>query len=425
MLLTSPFINRPILQNMITGKKKSSQPTETRGFKKVIGWLHLWLGLISGTIMFIVCITGCIWVFQEEITALTEPWNNITPENKPLLLPSQVNQITVQQFPGKEIHGFNYYEGKTICVHISHEKEYNYNLFLHPYSGKVLHIADYKKDSFDFFRFVLNGHRFLWLPWKIGRPIVNYATLTFVVLLITGIILWWPKNKSAAKQRFSFKWKDTTKWKRKNYDLHNILGFYAMIFLLLIALTGMQWGLKWFNHSLHWIASGGETKHDRVELFSDTLHIPANVTVTTNLDKAWLKVWAEIPDPLNVYMDYPHHDEAGGTIAFFVTPKKFGGFQYEQYNFDQYSGEEVPSKKSLKYKDAKAADIMERMYYGIHVGEILGLPGKCIAFLASLTGASLPVTGVYIWLGRRKKDKPEKNTASKIFPEKILLLPLK
>jgi len=403
---------------MNTVKKSTLNTAETRGFKKAIGWLHLWLGLISGSIMFIVCITGCIWVFQEEITDLTQPWNNIAIEAKPILLPSQINAAATKQFPGKEIHGFYYQEGKSICVYISHEEEYDYYLYINPYTGKVLHIDDHKANSFDFFRFILNGHRFLWLPWKIGRPIVNYATLTFVVLLITGIILWWPKNKSAAKQRFSFKWKDTTKWKRKNYDLHNILGFYAMIFLLLIALTGMQWGLKWFNQSLYWIGSGGESKNERTELFSDTLHIPSNLSVTNNLDKAWIKVLSDIPDPFNVFMDYPHADEAGSTIGFFVTPKKLGHFQYEQYNFDQYSLKEVSVSKSSKYKNAKAVDIMERLYYVLHVGEILGFPGKCIAFLASLTGASLPVTGVYIWWGRRKKEKKEKKRNIKSSSEK-------
>ncbi|WP_299249419.1 PepSY-associated TM helix domain-containing protein [uncultured Cytophaga sp.] len=399
---------------MKTDKHSTPKNVQTRSFKKAIGWLHLWLGLISGSIMFIVCITGCIWVFQEEITNLLQPWNNVASENKSFLLPSQVNAITAKEFPKKEIHGFNYQDGKALHVHISHEDEYNYSLYLNPYSGAIVQTVKHEKDEFDFFRFILNGHRFLWLPWKVGRQIINYATLTFVLLLVSGIILWWPKNKSAAKQRFSFKWKDTTKWKRKNYDLHNILGFYAMIFLLLIALTGMQWGLKWFNHSLYFMASGGETKTERMHPHSDSLRIPSNFILSNSLDKAWAKVIAEHPAPLNIYMDYPHEDELGSTIGFFVTPKKIGGFQYDLYDFDQFSLKNVSIKKSDKYIDAKVVDIMERMYYGIHVGEILGFPGKCIAFIASLTGATLPITGVYIWWGRRKKEKKGKSKEAKI-----------
>jgi uncharacterized iron-regulated membrane protein len=47
------------------------------------------------------------------------------------------------------------------------------------------------------------------------------------------------------------------------------------------------------------------------------------------------------------------------------------------------------------------------MNYDIHVGAVLGLPGKIIAFCASLIAASLPITGFYIWWGRRKKKKAE------------------
>jgi uncharacterized iron-regulated membrane protein len=51
---------------------------------------------------------------------------------------------------------------------------------------------------------------------------------------------------------------------------------------------------------------------------------------------------------------------------------------------------------------------MNNMNYDVHVGQILGLPGKTIAFLASLICASLPITGFIIWLGKRKKSKSKK-----------------
>jgi uncharacterized iron-regulated membrane protein len=43
------------------------------------------------------------------------------------------------------------------------------------------------------------------------------------------------------------------------------------------------------------------------------------------------------------------------------------------------------------------------MNYDIHIGAVLGYPGRIVAFLAALIAASLPITGLLIWLGRRKK----------------------
>ncbi|GAE83536.1 hypothetical protein JCM10512_1818 [Bacteroides reticulotermitis JCM 10512] len=49
------------------------------------------------------------------------------------------------------------------------------------------------------------------------------------------------------------------------------------------------------------------------------------------------------------------------------------------------------------------------MNYEIHVGSILGTPGRVLAFLAALFGASLPVTGAYIFIKRTRKKKKKKS----------------
>jgi uncharacterized iron-regulated membrane protein len=375
-------------------------------FKKIAGWLHLWLGLISGTIMLVVCLTGCIWVFNEEINGLFQPWKKVEKQERPYLKPSEIAAHIQTKIPEDNIRSVSYKNGETARVWLYEKDKYSIRLNINPYTGEILHKIDFLKKDFDFFSFILRGHRFLWFPWKIGRPIVNYATLTFVVILTTGLILWWPKNKSAAKQRFWFKWKDTTQWKRKNYDIHNIAGFYAMIFLLIIALTGITWGLSWFNKSVYWAVSGGQEKPKWEVSKSDTLNIDkAEYTLSERIDQVWAKVVSKHPYEEEISIYWPEQDDPAASIGAYVYPKAFDGFQYDSYNFDQYTLAPIPRSYFGEYKNANAAEKLERMYYGIHVGSILGLPGKILAFLASFLGATLPVTGVYIWWGRRKKNK--------------------
>jgi uncharacterized iron-regulated membrane protein len=69
---------------------------------------------------------------------------------------------------------------------------------------------------------------------------------------------------------------------------------------------------------------------------------------------------------------------------------------------DQYSGEILAKKL---WDDKNAGEILQEANYNIHVGAILGFPGKLLAFFASLVSASLPVTGFMIWWGRKKKKK--------------------
>jgi uncharacterized iron-regulated membrane protein len=57
-------------------------------FRKVVEWLHLWLGLASGIVVFVVCFTAAIWVFRDEILHLTRPFQFIETQDRPFLPPS-------------------------------------------------------------------------------------------------------------------------------------------------------------------------------------------------------------------------------------------------------------------------------------------------------------------------------------------------
>ena len=111
-------------------------------------------------------------------------------------------------------------------------------VYLNPFSGEVLKVKDAQAG---FFPFILDGHFYLWLPHEIGQPVVATATLVFLVMLISGLFLWWPKNKKATKQRFSIRW--NARWRRKNYDLHNVLGFYATWIAIILAADRIGVGL--------------------------------------------------------------------------------------------------------------------------------------------------------------------------------------
>ena len=76
--------------------------------KKVIGKIHLWLGLSSGLIVFIIAITGCIYAFQAEIQDATQPYRFVEAQNKPVLPPSQLKAIAEKELPGKKIHAVLY-----------------------------------------------------------------------------------------------------------------------------------------------------------------------------------------------------------------------------------------------------------------------------------------------------------------------------
>lgn len=380
-------------------------------FKKWVSTLHLWLGLISGIIVIVISITGCILAFEQEIKSFTQSYRyaDVVP-GKEILAPSVLSTLAEKELPGKRANGVLYNsKGRTAEVGFyNFDPEYYYVVFIDPYTGKVAKV--WNEDG-DFFHFILHGHYYLWLPEAVGQPVVASATLIFLFMMISGLILWWPKNKSAAKQRFTIKW--NAKWRRKNYDLHNVLGFYIVSIGLVFAITGLVWGFEWFAQSFYTV-TGGKGSDDYYNPPSDTTIVSNVYAPKAAVDVAWRKLSAEYPayKEINISIPLLPSESIYSYVNF-----RTGTYYKVDYNyFDQYSLKKIDATGpfSGKYNEANIGQLLRRMNYDIHTGAILGLPGKILAFFASLICASLPVTGFLIWWGRRKKEKKEIRKATKI-----------
>lgn len=374
--------------------------------RKLIGKIHLWLGMISGIIVFILGITGCIYAFVEEIKPMVYG-------DKYFVAPSQNARLPLSRLlktardtygvnkPVSAIEIFNsterslrfraYKESSDPGIWYWNRKEYYESVFISPYSGKILAVEN---SEFEFFRIVLFLHWSLLLSNEIGQPIVGIATIIFVISLVTGLILWKPKNKKAARQRYWFRWKSTTKWRRRNYDFHNIMGFYSMAFTLIIALTGLVWAFSWFDDSVQWLANAGETHLRSEPVSSDTSHHKSNLPI----DMIFSRVSLKHPQAEAYYVYFPGSKQ--GVINVVIQNQEVYNNVTEQY--DQYTGKLL---KTHYFTDQSRGEKLRDLNYDLHTGGILGLPGKILAFFASLIAASLPVSGFLIWWGRRKKSR--------------------
>ncbi|RZJ51964.1 MAG: PepSY domain-containing protein, partial [Flavobacterium sp.] len=442
---------------MFSSSKPNKKKSKKSLFKRIMAWLHLWLGLASGIIVVIVSLTGCIYVFENEIKDFTEDWRFVKPQEKAFLLPSQLVTIADKAMKGKHATSVTFGEKDDAAIvgyftkgkegkdkNREGKKEFNKDkkqsevaknsnekregksrekgkgkeekskkrrggiftsVYMNPYTGEVLNIKSVSRsDSPDFFRFILNGHRALWLPYDIGRPIVGVAVLIFVFLLISGIVLWWPTKWIKSIRDKSFKIKLSATFKRLNYDLHNVLGFYSMIFLLFISMTGLVWSFGWWSKSLYWVTSGGQQLTDNRESpKSDTTNVA--VFKVTTVDRLLKNISKENPQAAGIMVTIP--EKPSDAIGAFVYKKKNTFYNMDRYSFDQQTLKEITIKSpfSGKYVEANIPDKIRRMNYDIHVGSVLGLTGKFIAFFASLISASLPITGFIIWWGKQKFGK--------------------
>lgn len=365
-------------------------------FKKIIGFIHLWLGLVSGLLVLFLGLTGCMLVFQREIETVTNPFQYIKERSGTDMLPSALKTIAEKQLPGKHPHSILYQEGKAAQA-IFYGDDYYDIVYIHPYTGAVQKVKNMNRD---FFRIVIGGHYNLWLPVSIGQPIIASATLVFLFMMISGIVLWWPKNKAARKQRFKIKL--NARWRRKNYDLHNVLGFYMSWIAIFIAISGLVMGFQWFAKSFYYATSGGKPMTPYYESVSK--RAKQSDSTFSAADAVYAKMRAFYPDrSTSIEIHFPVSDTSAIEGAANPDPGTYWRADYRY--FDQYSLKEIDVTHPYgRFAGAKTADKIVRMNYDVHVGSIGGLPTKILAFCASLVAASLPVTGFLIWWGRRKKS---------------------
>lgn len=80
-------------------------------------------------------------------------------------------------------------------------------------------------------------------------------------------------------------------------------------------------------------------------------------------------------------------------------------YTYEYLYFDRYTGGQLSG--TFEYgipEESSTCHIINEMTYDLHFGSILGFPGRILMCLASFIAASLPVSGFFVWWGKRKKS---------------------
>jgi uncharacterized iron-regulated membrane protein len=186
-----------------------------------------------------------------------------------------------------------------------------------------------------------------------------------------------------------------------NYDLHNVLGFYVWLIALTLAATGLVWGFQWFADGVY-AAAGGEKKLLYSEPLSDTTVI-ARAGIPA-VDKVFELMKIEYPAAKSLEVHIPENEAS--VISVNANPDNGTNWKLDYRYYDQHTLRELSVDHIYgRFSDATGADKLLRMNYDIHTGAIWGLTGKSLMFFAGLICASLPVTGVYIWWGRRKKEK--------------------
>jgi uncharacterized iron-regulated membrane protein len=397
--------------------------------------IHLYLSLAAGIIIAIVCFTGATLVFEKEMMQSIYPERYEVAGNGPRVALNQLVATVQQANPKAKVGGVKVYgdPARTVEVSFTEEQEGPKNreghpgkeaqgggpekgglpsagkpgeakpkgggegakpsvAFMDPYTGKLIATSDQKSP---FFRNMFELHRWL-LVKEPGKLIVGLSTTFFLFIILTGLILWWPKTRKVLKQRLTLK--GDGGWKRLNHDLHLVVGFYTGIFLFIFAFTGLAWSFEWFNNGIYTLTNSEK------EPPKPPLSMVPTGGVPISFDRAYAVAQEKVPGAEFYNLNKPKEDSAAFTVqvmpADAVHDRATG-----QLFLDQYSGQLLGT---LMFEEKNLGQRVRGTFYPVHTGSIGGLPGKVLAFICCVAGVTFPITGLILWLNRLKKDRKKK-----------------
>ncbi len=395
--------------------------------KKIFRKIHLWLSVPFGLIITLVCFSGAMLVFENEVNEWfrRDLYYVETVKESPLPMDKLLEKVATTLPDSVSVTGVSISSDPGRAYQVSLSKPRRASLYVDQYTGEVKG----KSERSGFFMFMFRMHRWLLdsmnpgnegIFW--GKMIVGVSTLLLVFVLISGIVIWWLRTRKALKN--SLKITATKGWRRFWYDLHVAGGMYALIFLLAMALTGLTWSFPWYRTAFYKVfgvevqqraAQGHEQKSDAQK--RDTKLVahrekkregnevqkgersgrPENNHSDMYSVTSPFVYWQEIYDKLRRQNpEYKQISISSGTAS--VSFNRFGNQRAsDRYSFNTDNGEFTET--SLYQHQDKSGKI-RGWIYSVHVGNWGGMFTRILTFIAALLGTALPLTGYYLWIKR-------------------------
>ncbi|WP_440874167.1 PepSY-associated TM helix domain-containing protein [Thalassotalea sp. PLHSN55] len=366
-------------------------------FRKILFWAHLIAGCSAAIFIFLMSVTGVALTYERQIIQSAERADYARPASsvQTALTHTQLAQKFSTLVDKKPVNiVITKGDGAPVLV-----KQGRKTLaYLNPYTGVEMDMPGQETKAF--MKKLRAFHRWLTLDGSFsqtGRTINGIANITFVILALSGLYLWLPNrfNKRAFKKQLKLSKSHNNKQAR-NYQWHNVFGFYMAPILIVLAVTAVFFSYKWPGELLKQYATTPE------QSLGQPVKLQSQVKVKST-DQHLSMLQQRFPLWQTMSYQYPVADTRtqiftldmgnGGEPhkRFSVSVDKITSAIVEQQDFEQLSS----YRKIRSY------------IRFLHTGEVFGLVGQTVAGLASLLACLLVYTGVMLswrrWVNSRKR----------------------
>ena len=346
--------------------------------------LHLWIGVFTGLYIVVVCTTGAALVFRIDMQRALHP-DLFTPKaSGPPAHPADIMDSVKRAFPDDRVSGVDApTTGRPTYLAYSSQGTRFRTLLLDPVSGELLG----ELNDTSFVRTLQDLHFDLFAGRR-GRVINGIGALGLLTMCVTGIVIWWPGRTAWLRSvRVDF----SRSWRRVNWELHNAIGFWAVLLIAMWAVTGVYFA---FPAAFRAVVNGlSPITMARTPQSGPDGHAPA-------------PTWRALVDAAR------RHAPAGSHVARIVlpstptapvlvmfsdvSPTPLGAMLTSVY-LDQYTGAVLTSPSPVA---ASLGDTIMAWVTPLHVGNFAGNGVRMLWMLLGLAPALLFVTGFAMWWTR-------------------------
>ena len=352
--------------------------------------VHSFTGVITGLLLFVLCWSGTFAVFDHELDWLTTPEARVQPDGDSAGWDAWMRTAT-RAYPQGRVVGMQApaHDSDAVVALIQRPDQPRRLVYINPYTGELRGTAS----AFNIHRFFRNFHRSFFFPTQWGTYLVALLAVTLLLSLIAGLMFyrrWWTRFFSIAT------WRRPAVWS----ELHKLAGLWSVWFVLIIAATGIWYGVERFRldfgDGIFAYAGNGDLALNPIprpgsDPAPPLLSLPELISAA-NRERPDLNIRTIVPAPGLLYLegqaghilvrDRANHlylDARGGTVLY------------------SQSANDLP----LYWRWSETAD-------PLHFGDFAGLASKTVWFVFGLLLCGLILTGTWIHarrLGRSARSR--------------------
>jgi uncharacterized iron-regulated membrane protein len=383
-------------------------------FRRVLFWMHLVAGVVAGTVILVMCVTGTLLTFQQSVLRFIErDQRYVSPQPAAARLDldallAQVRLAVPAAVPTTVTLDSDPRAAASVAIGTQG------TLFVDPYTGRVLGTGSARARGF--YRSVTNWHRWLAVEGEgraIARAVTGACNTAFLVLAVTGLYLWMPRQWSRRHVAPVIWFRRGLRGKARDFNWHNTVGLWSAPILIVLTMTGMVISYPWASNLVYTLTGsprpapaagrgGGGGGRSGEAMAAERggrggrADGKAPAAPEVRLASMFASAERQVPQWRTMIIRLPARP--GGPVAFSMSDRAYwNSFARSTLTLDGATGSTI---RWEPYADSSRGQKVRGWMRFAHTGELGGVLGEALAGLASAGGALLVWTGVALALRR-------------------------